>query len=156
MEPTPAHYFFAAKWPMSTWLLLAPSVCTLIVVRSYGWASVMGGTWLLGIAVITWVAGFLGAAVTASVIWGNRGHKNGGPFVPGDRVLVLAGQHRGRVVQVVGCGNGMRVRVDLGGDEKHAGEDEFASCELLRQSELDLTATSQNEEKGVTDGFEVH
>ncbi len=109
MKPTRMHYFYAQNWPAWIWFALAPLLCVWIMASALGpppdfstlGAEAKSNLVLLGFA---WLLGFLVAVLLGWFIFGPiyhyRAELNGAPFQPGDRVQILVGRDRGRVVRV--------------------------------------------------------
>lgn len=92
-------------------------------------------TFLLAM-VLSFFAGGFAAIIPAWFVFGPilyaQGLENGGPFVPGDLVQVLAGEHRGRTGRVYRQWQNDTVRVELGETAKARYEDIFSAYELVR------------------------
>ena len=77
---------------------------------------------------------FAGIAIFATLA-SLREWLNGAPFHRGDRVQILAGKHKGKVVRVYDeWPERKQVRVDLGDQAKRDVEDVFSEVELCRES----------------------
>jgi hypothetical protein len=76
----------------------------------------------------------------------SQGIENGGPYVPGDTVRIIAGKHRGTVARVYGTGQHETVRVELGEAAKEQYADFYSTYELVRE-----TADEQNAETELPD-----
>jgi hypothetical protein len=124
MKPTRMHYFYAQNWPAWIWFTVAPLLCVLIMANALGtpphlyalgveaksYLFLLGLAWLLGYL----VAGLLGWFIFGPV-YHYRAELNGAPFQPGDRVQILVGRDRGRVVRVAEVWDWRGdLRVDLG------------------------------------------
>jgi len=124
MKPTRVHYFYAQNWPARIWIVIIPSLCVVLMARALGTPPKIGGfqadarsylillaiAWLLGLC----VAALLGTFILAP-LYRYRAQLNGYPFQPGDRVEILVGASRGRVVHVVEvCDWRGSLRLDLG------------------------------------------
>lgn len=107
--PTRLHYFYAQNWPAWIWFTVAPLVPVLVVARALGTPPDLSAfgpearsyLFLLG---VTWLLGYLVSGLVGWFIFGPlyhyRAEVNGYPFRPGDRVEILVGPSRGRVVRV--------------------------------------------------------
>lgn len=97
-----------------------------------------GGSWGLAIIVglssgaLGWMLSFPVGWLVLGPIFHSQGIHNGGPFQPGDRVLILGGPHKGQSALVYGTWQHEQVRVDLGPEAKASYKDVFAPHELLR------------------------
>ena len=157
MKPTRAQYFFAGSR-----LLTVPFqvFCFLLFVGApLYFAYVVAGhlarvyqpisdIWnlvrLSFFVIIALLLGFLLSLIVASflamILWPImqpffkvRDLKNGAPFRVGDRVRILAGRHKDRVVRVYSEWRHDSVRVELGEREKEKFTDIFSSRQLLRE-----------------------
>ena len=108
MAPGRLHYFYARGGPSWLWLGLSPLVAVLATAYVLGpapelaWtAEARGYAFLIAIA---WAIAFCVAALAGVFLLGplyrHRARVNGAPFHAGDRVLVLAGRHRGKRARV--------------------------------------------------------
>ncbi len=141
MKPTPLQYFFARDWPRKIWMVAAPLYIVFFIVREchptfslfMDWQAVF---WLFCVALLALPIGFFLAILMGWFILGplyfDRGLKNGGPFRPGDRVRILTGPHRDRIVVVYSLWQGDSVRVELSEEEKKNYKDVFSPVQLLR------------------------
>jgi hypothetical protein len=145
MKATRIHYFYAQEWPTKIWFgsFLLLSVGLVILVCNPSTESLADWKiflWFAAAVVLSLPLGYCAALLLGFFILGplyyDRSQKNGGPFKIGDRVQILSGSHRGRVVRVRALWQGDRVRVDLGEKEKETFEDVFASTQLLREGGL--------------------
>ena len=118
MKPSRLQFFFAQDWPLRIWLILIPTCCAVASLYYCGWPPGMGLLWLLVIAALALAAGFFLAILVGLFVLGpiycDRAVKNGAPFRVGDRVLILAGSHRGQVSKVYSAWQGDSIRVELG------------------------------------------
>ncbi|MFT3683544.1 MAG: KOW motif-containing protein [Phycisphaerales bacterium] len=78
-------------------------------------------------------AGILVGWFTLGVAFLHRGQENGGPFVVGDTVQVLRGEHAGKVARVYAPFQHDSVRVDLGSEAAKTYADVFYPHQLLRE-----------------------
>jgi len=89
------------------------------------------------VVVLSFLSGWFASIIPAWFVFGpmlySQGIENGGPFVPGDRVRILAGKHRGTIARVYGTGQHETVRVELGEAEKEQYTDFFSAYELVRE-----------------------
>jgi hypothetical protein len=141
VEPTRVQYFYAGKWPTRLWR------CAFQAISIVGWWHSTGLPWfstgdattlllaigslVLFVALGHFVAVLVGWFVLGPVYF-DRMLKNGGPFQPGDTVLVLSKPHRGCVARVYQVWQGDAVRVELGDQAKGQLADIFQPIELLR------------------------
>jgi hypothetical protein len=154
MKPTRAQYFFAKSWPLQILFLLpfvgAPLffayVAAGLLAQVY---QPLSDIWnLLQLVFFVMVALLLGVLLAlvagsclAGIFWPllrpfyeARAIKNGAPFRVGDRVQILVGRHKGRVVTVYSAWKDDSVRVELGENEKEKFDDIFGSLQLLREN----------------------
>jgi hypothetical protein len=144
VKPSLIQVFFAKHWPLRLWFILVPAALLILFVAeaepTFGalcrWPE---GPLLVVVAVVGFAAGVLIALVLGWFVLGPlyylRELANGGPFKPGDRVQVIAGQYAGRVTTVREGWQGNSVRVDLGEEACKAGEDVFIGAEIIRVRE---------------------
>jgi hypothetical protein len=89
------------------------------------------------VVVLSFLSGWLASIIPAWFVFGpmlySQGIENGGPFVPGDTVRIIAGKHRGTVARVYRTGQHETVRVELGGAEREQYTDFFSAYELVRE-----------------------
>ncbi len=92
---------------------------------------------LVAVAVLSFLSGWFTSIIPAWFVFGpmlhSQGIENGGPFIPGDRVRILAGIHRGTIARVYGTGQHETVRVEPGEAEKEQYTDFFSAYELVRE-----------------------
>ena len=157
MKPTRAQYFFAGSRLLK--VLLQVLFFLLFVGAPVCFAYVVAGLlahvyqplsdiWnLVRLAFFVIVALLLGVLLVlvagsclAGIFWPilrpffeARDVKNGAPFRVGDRVRILAGRHKDRVVRVYSDWRYDSVRVELGEKEKEKFTDIFSSLQLLRE-----------------------
>ena len=142
MKPTRSHYFYAQNWPAWIWFTVVPLLPALLVAIALGtppdfaapgseaksYYTLIGITWLLGLC----VAGLVGWFVLGT-LYQARAEINGYPFHAGDRVEILVGANRGRVVRVVEVwdwrGN---LRVDLGEFARPGARVHFHFAQVIR------------------------
>ncbi len=122
-------------------MVCVPLAVAILTVRSIGLnAEYFGDPWyvvmLVVATVLSLILGFFAAIPTAWVLLGpilmEQGIVNGGPFVPGDIVQIIAGPHRNRRSHVYSTWQHETVRVDLGEQAKAEYADIFAAFQLLR------------------------
>jgi hypothetical protein len=157
MKPTRAQYFFAGSRLLTVpfqvlcfLLFVGVPVCFAYVVASrlahvyQPLSDIWNLVRLVFFVVVALLLGFLLALVVGSCLAGifwpllrplfeARDVKNGAPFRVGDRVRILAGRHKDRVVRVYSDWKDDSVRVELGEKEKEKFTDIFSSLQLLRE-----------------------
>ena len=139
---SPLQRLFANNWPLRLCLSAFSLGVPVAALRTIDFSAAHAfglSLWLalLALSLLFAMAGFLSGAIVASVVlpplhwlWT---HLNGGPFAPGDRVVVLSRTHRGRHGRVYARDQGDYVRVEID-EEANAGfRDSFGQHELLRQ-----------------------
>src|SRR5262245_2694457 len=103
------QYIFAKDWPMKAYFALAASLGISIVVAVCQPSTAMFRDWqfallfLVSIIVAPVLAFFLSlpcAFMFLGPVYFLRAKLNGAPFQVGDRVRILVGPHRDRVVQI--------------------------------------------------------
>ncbi|MFP4052741.1 MAG: KOW motif-containing protein [Phycisphaerae bacterium] len=141
-KPTRTQRFFASDWPRKAWLVLLPSACVVAVLfllppqsdALLNWRFVL---WLVLSVLAAAAAGFCAAILLGWILLGpvyaERERANGGPFEPGDRVQILAGPHRDKIVHVREKWQGNQVRVDLGERDDERFTEVFSPWQLLRE-----------------------
>lgn len=84
------------------------------------------------------------AGIITAFFWGpiheRRASINGAPFQKGDRVRILVGKYRDRVVVVRGRGPGITLRVDSGEGEQDSIADCFFPYQLLSEDDPGWTS----------------
>lgn len=139
---TRTQRFFANGWAL--WVCLGACAIGLpgVMLQTVNLKAAFASGWhvwlpLVGASLIFAIVGFLFGAIIACLIlgplYGLRARLNGGPFAPGDRVVVLSGKHRGRRGSVYAEWQEGTVRVGLGEQEKARFQDIFGQHQLLRQ-----------------------
>ena len=101
----------------------------------------------LGVAgLLGWLTSFIPMWLTFGPILYHQSLLNGGPFVPGDTVMIITGPHRGRISHVYGGGQHGALRVEISGEERRQYTDFFPANQLLRVTPvLENVTTSENE-----------
>jgi hypothetical protein len=144
LKPSLAQYVLATNWVPYLWQWTwAMSAVAWAAYALRPTIAAFSNVWFLLFGVLTIVlafaAGWFASIIPTWLLFGpilhDRGLANGGPFGPGDWVQVIAGKHRGRVVQVYSEWQNNTVRVDLGDSEKQRYADIFSAYELFRQSD---------------------
>ncbi len=141
MKPTTVQYVLASDWlPYCwqwTWSLIA--VGAAIWTMNPGVESLGDLSFALNFVAAVVLAFFVGGFASILPRWFvfgpilySQGLENGGPFVPGDRVCILAGKHRGKTALVYESWQNETVRVELGGADKAQYTDIFAAYQLIR------------------------
>lgn len=145
-RPSRLQYFIASRWPMILCLAGFPVAFATFIASSYiqtfdASSGVLWGLKLVYLVVLALLLGFFSAVVFVafflSVVFYHCGLWNGGPFRVGDRVRILSGRFRDRVVRVVGECQFDTLRVDLGSEPCAANEDVFVPARLFREPESD-------------------
>ena len=122
-----------------SWLVGAVGIAAvLLCLQEAPLPTLTGGPWGLAIIVglssgaLGWILSFPVGWLLLGPIFHSQGIHNGGPFQPGDRVLILGGPHKEQTALVYGTWQHGQVRVDLGPEAKASYKDVFAPYELLR------------------------
>ena len=144
MPPSRLQYFFAQPWLSNTWLVTVPTICVVLAVRASGasfasltdWSSAL---WLVAIIALALPAGYLLALVSGCLIFPplfrRCGLRNGAPFHNGDRVRILVGQHRDKIVHVCEVRESWnQVRVELSEQDQKNVTDVFSDYEVCRET----------------------
>lgn len=136
------HYFYAQNWPAWIWFTVVPLLCVLLMASALGTPpdiSALGAeakSYLLLLG-ITWLLGYCAAGLVGWFILGPiyhyRAELNGAPFQTGDRVQILVGQNRGRVVRVAEVRDWRGdLRVDLGELANRKGKTMFHFAQVIK------------------------
>ena len=142
MKPTRMQVFYAQDWLGTVWFVAFPLLFVLAAIHICEPTISLLTDWryliyFIVTILIALLLGFFSSILLGWPILGSlyydRCLKNGGPFHEGDYFQILAGPHKGRVVQVYSTWQGDTVRVDLGEEEKKSFKDIFSSHELLRE-----------------------
>lgn len=153
MKDSSYQYLLATGWlPVCwkwAWAIVAVCMAMRMTDISLGsmaaWPNV---TALAKVVVLAFLTGWYASIVPAWFVFGpmlyHQGIENGGPFVPGDKVRIIAGKHRGRVARVYDTGQYETVRVELGETEKARYADFFAAYELVREAGGEREAASES------------
>ena len=149
MRPTRWQYIFATNWLPAllqwTWSLNFV-VCALLKIKPT--AEIWGDPWFVLLAVfvigIAFLLGWFACIIPAWFLFGpllySQGHSNGGPFVPGDRVYIIAGKHRGRFSRVYATCEADILWLDLGDREQAGGTNIFGAYQVLRAGDAEQRA----------------
>jgi len=136
--PTVLQRFFASNWPLWIWFLSVQAGCIIALLRAAETPLHPRGLtiWLLAGVLFAILLGSLLALPLGSIvlppIFAWRIRCNGGPFRPGDTVLIITGPHRGLVTTVYEPSQGIAVCIDLGGEAKRNFADDVSQLNLLR------------------------
>ncbi len=143
MTPSRAQYFLAQPWLPRAWRVAVALACIVIAVRGTGMtpAALTEGLpllLLLGIVALAALLGHFLALLLGWFVFGPlyyaRGLKNGASFRAGDRVRVLTGAHRDRVVRVYEVWESRdQVRVELGEQARRDATDVFSPHQICRE-----------------------
>ncbi|MFQ5962438.1 MAG: hypothetical protein ACE5MG_13695 [Candidatus Methylomirabilales bacterium] len=147
MKPSRMQYFLARDWPVNVLLGMLTILIPAAAIVSLGSPEpslFTQGSYLIWFVLIVFVlmallAGFLCALIIAwpivGIISGLQAELNGAPFHVGDRVRILVGPHRDRVVEVYEVWDERRqVRVELGEVERNQVEDVFSFGSVCREA----------------------
>jgi hypothetical protein len=144
MQPTRRQEWIANNKPLQVLLLIttggsmaAGAVYYLrevgLPLRLEGWGSFL--VCLVLIAAIGYLVGGLLSLFVLGPVYYSQGLENGAPYSPGDRVYLLTGRHRGRIVPVYEVWDERSaVRVELSDAEREAVTDVFGYIEVCRVS----------------------
>ena len=140
---TPSYqYILATGWlPVCwQWIWAISAVCMTMKITKASLDSMTEWDHLFPVAavvVLSFLSGWFASVIPGWFVFGpllyTQGIENGGPFVPGDTVRIIAGKHRGTVSRVYGTGQHETVRVELGKDAKEQYADFFSAYELVRE-----------------------
>ena len=146
MKPTRLHYFYAQKWPIWIWIICAPLLCVALMASALSPPASFSPTepetrsylFLLAIAALLgWAAGALVGKFVLGPIYFHRAQLNGAPFQPGDRVEILVGPNRGRIVQVLESWHWRgTAKVDLGEGAAPIRKNTFSSKDIFEETQL--------------------
>lgn len=137
---SPLQWFFANNWPLRLWLGAFSLGAPLAALRDIDFSAAHAFGLRLWLALLTMSLLFaIAACLVGAVMFGPlvgplyrlRTHLNGGPFAPGDVVVVLSRKHRGRRARVYGTWQGDTVRVEIENEHKAGFRDIFGQHELL-------------------------
>jgi hypothetical protein len=139
------QYIFARDWPMKLFLWLVPVLAAVGALGACQPTAAMFRDWryvtLLIVCVL--LAIILGFFLSLPLAWillspsyHAQGLRNGAPFHPGDRVRILAGPHRGRIVEVREVwAFRSQIRVEIDAKATEDATDEFSPTEICREKE---------------------
>jgi len=142
MQPQKIHYFFAENWPLKIWISLitlftavaAVAACDAHFSILRDWRIIL---WLTAVFILALPVGYFTAILLAWFVLGpiyyGRALKNGAPFHPNDKVLILVGPYRGYISRVYKSWQGDSVRVELGQKAKDDFKDIFGPTQILKQ-----------------------
>lgn len=146
MTPTFKQSFWASGWLLVVWHWGSAVAAT-------AWAlGAIGASWdvlkdrallpnVLPIAFMSFLLGLQCAMVLGWFVFGpilySQGITNGGPFVVGDQVQIIAGRYRGRIGRVYATWQHETVRVELDELAKKMYLDVFSAYQLLRVPECE-------------------
>jgi hypothetical protein len=155
VKPTFRHYLVASDWlPFSFQLIWSAFVVGMVVWKIQPSADSFTQPWdilaigmAVGIAVLVGMCTFL---LPAWLVFGpmyyHQSLLNGAPFVPGDKVMILAGPQRGRISRVYKLGQHGVPRVEMGETERLRFSDYLGGHQLLRVTEVpDSLAACEDE-----------
>lgn len=141
VRPSLWQSFLASRWLLAVWqtsfVVLAVAY---VLTESKPTLSALANPWfllfetfaILVAAAVGWVASIPAATIVLGPIVRWQGARNGGPFLPGDWVQVIAGPHRGTVTRVYSTWQHETARIDLGQEAERDFGDIFAAHQLLR------------------------
>ena len=142
MKATRLQYFFATDWPVrfylmvpafyGWWLVIAVSEPTLATFRHADFALLFVACMILAPAFMAFL--FLPVAwFVLGPVYYWRAHLNGAPFAVGDRVSILHGPQRDRVVEVYEVwAHRRQVRVNLDLEAQQSVSDVFSFTQVCR------------------------
>ncbi len=155
MTPERARSFYARNWPARIWIVVFPALCVALMAVALGPPPELAGfkgdakgyLLLLGLALLI---GLCAAALLGPFLLGPlyhyRAERNGYPFHPDDRVELLVGANRGRVVRVVEVWDWRGdLRVDLGESARPGANTLFQFTQVVRVAEDAPPAVEQPE-----------
>jgi hypothetical protein len=149
MKITSYQYILATGWLPVCWQWIW-AICAVCLAISISKASLDSMTaWenvfsLSLVVVLSFLIGWFAAVIPGWFVFGpllySQGIENGGPFVPGDTVRIIAGKYRDTVARVYGKGQHDTVRVELGKTEREQYADYFSAHELVRENRSEQKA----------------
>ena len=163
-KPNPSQVFFATFDPFYLWLSLF--AMSALVYSCWVWIAAFPqlAWWerLAGIPICLFVAplfgcgvGLLSGAFFLPLFCAALAGLNGGPFMVGHTVQIIAGKHKGKVTTIYSMGQGISVRVRLGVEEETNYTDIFLPSQLLRIDNVNPPAPLQNESDDSPSQFSV-
>lgn len=141
MTPTRLQLLWASDWLPTLWQWgWAFAAMGYAISRMEPNFAVLLSPWYLLLfcfaSVTSWLGGWFAGLIPGWIFFSptlyEKCRQNGGPFVAGDQVQVLAGKYRGSISRVYGNWQHETVRVDLGPAAKEAYADIFSGYQLLR------------------------
>jgi hypothetical protein len=88
---------------------------------------------LFATSVLSWMGSLMAAFVLFGSLLDSQEIRNGGPFVVGDRVRIVAGRNAGELGKVTSCGQGRTVGVKIDGNDSDVGGAVYSHYQLLRE-----------------------
>ena len=149
MKITSYQYILATGWlPVCwQWIWAIAAVCMSMRITKASLDSMTNWDNVFPVAavvVLSFLSGWFASIIPGWFVFGpllySQGIENGGPFVPGDTVRIIAGKHRGTVAKVYGTGQYETVRVELGKVEREQYSDFFSAYELVREKATEHNA----------------
>lgn len=141
MKVSPIQYLFAYDIPGTLCYVAFPIIVLLVAfskaeigianltdIRMWGYllviliSSIPIGLLLGGLFICFFLSPFYRAMVRV----------NGGPFDKGDKVYVIAGPQKGRIVEVYSQWQGLQVRIELGEEAKKTFKDVYSTLSLMK------------------------
>lgn len=95
---------------------------------------------------VGWLMSFLPMWLLLGPVVYHQSLLNGGPFAPGDVVMILAGPHRGRISRVYGIGQHGALKVEIGEEDRRQYMDSFPAYQLLRVTQKQENVTPTEDE----------
>jgi hypothetical protein len=145
VKPSCTQYVFAKNWPLKAFLGLAAVLGVVFAVITCQPTVAVFHDWqylllfvvcLVGAPILFFLAAVPIATVVLTPLYQIRARRNGAPFRAGDRVRILAGPHRDRLVRVYAIWEDRhQVRVELDAQAKTEVKDVFRYTEICRESE---------------------
>lgn len=137
-----AAHPIAISWAVSA-LALNAALLGCLLQGSLIWVSWATLALIIGLSILAYFIGMLLLWPLFRVVCSKI---NGAPFGVGERVLILTGPHRGRLVSVyeitAGQGGWNLLRLELGQDAKDSYKDIFEEYAVVRRSEIQETVGS--------------
>ncbi|MGZ4964363.1 MAG: hypothetical protein ACXWKG_11690 [Limisphaerales bacterium] len=143
MKPSPINYIFARDWPLKGYLSAWAILGVVIVVSVCQPSRAMFSDWtfcllfFLSLLIAPVLFGFLSLPMAFMVlgpIYFLGGRLAGAPFRAGDRVRILVGPHRDRVVEIYDVWDSRRqVRVHLDAQSEKDVRDVFSFTQVFRE-----------------------
>jgi hypothetical protein len=158
MKITSYQYLLATGWLPVCWQWIWATCAVCLAVRmskvSLDSLTALENVFPVSLVVVlSFLIGWFASVIPGWFVFGpllySLGIENGGPFVPGDTVRIIAGKHRDTVTRVDGKGQNDTIRVELGKTEREHYTDYFSAHELVREKAMEQMAETELPVTGV-------